>query len=274
MEVGSFFVVATPIGNLGDMTFRAVETLKSVDYIACEDTRVTRKLLDRYSISAKLFDYQKFNEKQCSEKIVSLLEGGSSVALVSDAGTPGISDPGRILFEKLREKNIKVTPIPGSCAVVTFLSAVERDDEQFLFYGFLPRVSSQQSEIFNKYRNICFLFYESPKRLVSTLETLEIARGKDVKIAVGRELTKTFEEIKIGSVSEIIEYYKASGVKGEIVVMVYPEDKLDEDEEKIKDKIRALKKGGYSDKDISKILSLLFDIKKNKVYELVVSLNR
>ena len=215
-----FYIVATPIGNLSDITFRAVEVLKTVDYIACEDTRVTKILADKYGFGAKLFDCHKFNEKERSEKIISLIENDKTVALVSDAGTPGISDPGSVLIKVLREKNVEITSLPGACAVTTFLSQLPRDNEEYAFIGFIPRNRKQQEEILAKYRYTNCVFYESPNRLLETLENLEPER----KIAVGRELTKMFEEIKIANVKDIIDYYKNNILKGEIVVMLYAKE--------------------------------------------------
>lgn len=272
MEVGAFYVVATPIGNLKDITLRAIEVLKSVDFIACEDTRVTKKLLDKYEISTKLFDYHKFNEKQCSEKIISLLERGNSIALVSDAGTPGISDPGCILYEELNKRSIKINSLPGASALTTFLSALPRANEFFTFAGFIPRVKKQQEELFNRFKNINLVFYESPNRLLETLKNIESILGSEVKVAVGRELTKMFEEIKIGGVSEIIDYYSTSILKGEIVVMVYSQPSNDMEEVDLVDKIKKLKSEKFSDKDISRIISVLYKINKNKVYKLILEI--
>lgn len=261
-----FFIVATPIGNLSDITFRAVEVLKTVDYIACEDTRVTRILADKYGFGAKLFDCHKFNEKERSEKIISLIDDGKTVALVSDAGTPGISDPGSVLIKVLKEKNIEITSLPGACAVTTFLSQLPRDSEEYAFIGFIPRNKKQQEEILSKYRYTNCVFYESPNRLLETLENIEPER----KIAVGRELTKMFEEVKIGSVKDIIDYYKKNTLKGEIVVMLYAKEQDLASEEELKTKINILKEDGFSPKDISKIISKLYGENKNKIYKLAI----
>ena len=261
-----FYIVATPIGNLSDITFRAVEVLKTVDYIACEDTRVTKILADKYGFGAKLFDCHKFNEKERSEKIISLIENDKTVALVSDAGTPGISDPGSVLIKVLREKNVEITSLPGACAVTTFLSQLPRDNEEYAFIGFIPRNRKQQEEILAKYRYTNCVFYESPNRLLETLENLEPER----KIAVGRELTKMFEEIKIANVKDIIDYYKNNILKGEIVVMIYAKEQESESEEELKTKINILKEDGFSPKDISKIISKLYGENKNKIYKLAI----
>lgn len=269
MEAG-FFIVATPIGNLSDITLRALEVLKSVDYIACEDTRVTKILAEKYNINAKLFDCHKFNEKERSNKIIALLKEGKNIALVSDAGTPCISDPGCELIKTLQENNIKIQSIPGACAVTTFLTYLPRNTEEFVFIGFIPRIKKQQIEILNKHKYTNCIFYESPNRLMSTLENIREYFGADTNIAVGRELTKVFEEVKTGSVSEIISYYKENVLKGEIVVMIFANESDNISEDELKQKIQILKNEGYSPKDISKILSKLYDENKNKIYKLTI----
>ena len=264
------FIVATPIGNLSDITLRALEVLKNADYIACEDTRVTKVLADKYGFSAKLFDCHKFNEKERSDKIINLIEEGNKIALVSDAGTPGISDPGGVLITSLMEKNIKITSIPGACAVTTFLSMIPRKTEEYAFVGFIPRNKKQQIEILNKYKHTNCVFYESPNRLMETLENIKDEYGSDTKVAVGRELTKMFEEVKIASVEEIISYYKKNPLKGEIVAMVFAQETNDISDEELKEKIKILRDEGFSPKDISKIISKLYGENKNKIYKMVI----
>ena len=195
MKKTQFYVVATPIGNLEDISSRALKILNEVDYIACEDTRVTRKLLDRYGIPTKTFAYHKFNEKVETEKILALLNEGNKIALVSDAGTPCVCDPGKILLKSLYENDIKIEAVAGACAISTFLSLVPRNDEQYAFVGFLDKTLSKQKEIFEKYSDTDLIFYESPNRLVKTLQNILAVRGKNAKIAVGRELTKIHEEV-------------------------------------------------------------------------------
>lgn len=265
-----FFIVATPIGNLKDITFRAVDVLKNVDYIACEDTRVTKILVDKYAISAKLIDCHKFNEKQRSGKIITLLQDGYSVAFVSDAGTPLISDPGSELVKVLKENEIEITSIPGACAVTTFLTHIPRDTEEYAFIGFIPRGKKQQIEILNKYKYTNCVFYESPNRLMETLENIQASFSAEKKVAVGRELTKVFEEVKIDTVSQMIEYYKNNTLKGEIVVMVFASEYNDVEESELVEKISILKEEGYSNKDISIIISKLYGINKNKIYKLTM----
>lgn len=267
---GMFYIVATPIGNLADISFRAVEVLKNADYIACEDTRVTKILAEKYSIGAKLFDCHKFNEKERSGKIIELLQNGKNVVLVSDAGTPGISDPGGALLEELYKNDLKITSIPGACAVTTFLSMVPRGTEEYVFIGFIPRVKKQQFEILSKHKNTNCVFYESPNRLGETLQNIKEKFGGDTKIAVGRELTKVFEEVKIGSVDEIIDYYAENPLKGELVVIVFAKKQEQQSDEELVEKIEILKKEGFSQKDIVKIVSKLFDVNKNKIYDLAL----
>ena len=265
-----FYIVATPIGNMSDISLRAIDVLKKADYIACEDTRVTRVLCEKYGFSAKLFDCHKFNERERSEKIISYINAGKCVALVSDAGTPAISDPGSVLIKELLENNIKITSIPGACAVTTFLSQIPRSTEEYAFIGFIPRIKKQQIEILNKYKYSNCVFYESPNRLIETLENISEEYGSKTKIAVGRELTKVFEEIKIGTIEEIIEYYKNNTLKGEIVAMVFAKEISDVSEDTLKDKINLLKEEGYSTKDISLIISKLYGENKNKIKKLVL----
>ena len=265
-----FYIVATPIGNLSDITLRAIDVLKNVDFIACEDTRVTKILCEKYGFGAKLFDCHKFNEKERSEKIISLIEQGKKIALVSDAGTPAISDPGSALIDELLKNNVKITSLPGACAVTTFLSMIPRKTEEYAFVGFIPRVKKQQVELLTKYKNTNCVFYESPNRLMETLENIQSAFGADKKVAVARELTKMFEEVQIGTVAEIISYYKENPLKGEIVAMLFSDEKDFLDNQEIIDKINILKEEGFSPKDISKIISKLYGENKNKIYKLVL----
>ena len=265
-----FYIVATPIGNLSDITLRSVEVLKQIDYIACEDTRVTRILCEKYGFSAKLFDCHKFNEKERSEKILSLIEEGKRIALVSDAGTPGISDPGCVLIQELLNNGVKITSLPGACAVTTFLSMLPRKTEEYAFIGFIPRQKKQQIEILNKHKYTNCVFYESPNRLKETLENIQEIYGYNKKIAVGRELTKVFEEVKIGEVKEIIDYYNNNPLKGEIVAMVFASENSEVSDEELIEKIKILKDEGFSQKDISKIISKLYNVNKNHVYKMVL----
>ncbi|GBF23642.1 ribosomal RNA small subunit methyltransferase I, partial [Candidatus Gastranaerophilus sp. (ex Termes propinquus)] len=196
----TLYVVATPVGNLSDITLRALDTLKNVDIIACEDTRVSSVLCEKYGISTKLVSYHKFSENARTELFLGYLKEGKSVALVSDAGTPLISDPGAKLVEAVRKEGYNVVPIVGASAITALLSAIPRESEDFKFVGFLPRSEKQLEDTLKANRSENLVFYESPNRLIASLNML-----KGRKIAVGRELTKKFEEIIVDYAENIAE---------------------------------------------------------------------
>ena len=260
----ALYVVATPIGNLDDITLRALDVLKNVDVIAAEDTRNTSVLLEKYSISTKLISYHKYSENSRLELFLGYLNEGKSIALVSDAGTPLISDPGAVLVEAVKNEGYKVIPIVGACAILALLSSIPRIDEDFKFIGFLPRVKNQIKEIISKNKNENLVFYESPNRLIETLEIIK-EDYPNKKIAIGRELTKKFEEIKVLSVIDMIEYYKNNILKGELALMLYKDDEKNEMD--VSDKIKKLKKLNLKDKEISSILAVLYDLNKNQIYK-------
>ena len=263
-----FYIVPTPIGNISDISIRAIEILKSVDLIACEDTRTTQKLLNHYDIKTKSISYHKYNERERISFFIETLKSGKKVALVSDAGTPMICDPGSIVVEELLKNGFTVTSLPGACAITTFLSQIPRESEQFKFIGFVPRIESQIKEVVLKNVDTNLVFYDSPERIIKTLNVIKAARG-DIKIALGRELSKLFEEVIADNISAVLEHYK-DGIKGEIVCMVYA-DKNSELVD-IDNKILNLKQKGFKDKEISVILSELFNLNKNDVYKRVLEM--
>lgn len=268
MKEFDFYIVPTPIGNLGDITLRAIEILKFVDIIACEDMRVTQKLLNHYNIKTKCISYHKFNEKERINKFLEILQSGQKMALVSDAGTPLICDPGSVLVEELRKNNVSITSLAGANAISTFLSQLSREGEDFCFVGFLPKTKSQIEIVLKKFRKTNIVFYESPNRLLNTLEVIKETRNNP-KVAVGRELTKVFEEIVINSAEEVISHFDKNILKGEIVAMIYAENNSEENIE-LEDKIEMLRKKNFSAKEISVILSELFNVSKNEVYKQVL----
>ncbi|MBU4480402.1 16S rRNA (cytidine(1402)-2'-O)-methyltransferase [Patescibacteria group bacterium] len=222
-------MIATPIGNLEDITFRAVRILGEVDLILCEDTRVTKKLLQKYEIKTPTMSYHQHSKISKMDKIFELIREGKDIALVSDAGTPSISDPGSFLVSKIREEfgnEIKIIPIPGASALISALSASGLTADQFLFLGFLPHKKGRETlfkEIAETKRTVAF--YESPHRIIKTLNSLKEhleAQLPNRKIVVARELTKIFEEIVSGSASEILEFFEKNPdkIRGEFVVMV------------------------------------------------------
>ncbi|AKM83808.1 TPA: 16S rRNA (cytidine(1402)-2'-O)-methyltransferase [Candidatus Campbellbacteria bacterium] len=220
-----FYVIATPIGNLEDITFRAIKTLKEVDLILCEDTRVTKKLLQKYEINTPTMSYHQHSKISKIDKIFEMIEAGKNIALVSDAGTPTISDPGSFLVSEMKgkfEKEIEIIAIPGASALVSALSISGLPVDQFLFLGFLPHKKGRETlfkEIAETKRTIAF--YESPHRILKTLESLKKHIGKR-KVVIARELTKIYEETVSGSAEEIIEYFEKNPdkIRGEFVVMI------------------------------------------------------
>ncbi len=265
MKEYDFYVVPTPIGNLGDITLRAIEVLKSVDLIACEDSRVTQKLLNHFDIRTKCVSYHKYNEKERINQIIDTLKSGKKMALVSDAGTPLICDPGSIIVKELRQNGFSLTALPGANAVITFLSQISRKDETFSFIGFLPKSKSQIETIAKEYKNQNMIFYESPNRIVQTLEIIKEVRPQ-VKVAFGRELTKVFEEIVVDEIDNVIKHLKENVSKGEFVCMIFQDDNKS-DVSEFDYKIKLLQDKGFSAKDISVILSELYGINKNKIYK-------
>ena len=258
-----FYIVPTPIGNISDITFRAIEVLKEVDLIACEDTRTTQKLLNHYNIRTRCISYHKYNERERVNFFLNELKSGKKIALVSDAGTPMICDPGGVIVEELIRNGFSITSLPGACAITTFLSQIPREGEEFAFLGFIPRSESQIKDVIEKYILQNIVFYDSPERILKTLNVVRELRP-NARIGLARELTKLFEEVKVGSVSEILEYYK-DGIKGEIVCMIYADgNRADVD---IELKIKSLRSKGFKDKEISVILSTLYGLNKNSIYQ-------
>ncbi|MBR1424086.1 16S rRNA (cytidine(1402)-2'-O)-methyltransferase [bacterium] len=268
MKKYDFYIVPTPIGNLGDITLRAIDVLNSVDLIACEDSRNTQKLLNHFNIKTKCISYHKYNEHERIEKIIEFLQSGKSIALVSDAGTPLICDPGSVIVKELRKNGFSITALPGANAVITLLSQVSREDEEFSFVGFLPKTQNQIENIIKNYSTSDLIFYESPNRILNTLNIIKNIRPT-AKIAFGRELTKVFEEVVIDSVDNVINHLEQNIIKGEFVVLIFRSSENIE-QLKLQKRIKLLQDKGFSAKDISIILSELYSINKNEIYKLVI----
>jgi 16S rRNA (cytidine1402-2'-O)-methyltransferase len=221
VESGVLYVVSTPIGNLEDITLRALRVLKEVDLVASEDTRHTGLLLRHYGIEKRLESYHDFNKERKAPALIQELKFGRSVAVTSDAGTPGISDPCYLLVKSAIQEKIKVVPVPGVSAFLSALVVSGLPTDRFAFEGFLPAKSSKRKkkleEVQKEKRTL--IFYESPHRLLKTLEDIVNILGER-KMVVARELTKKFEEIRRGTSSEIREYYEKSKVKGELVLVI------------------------------------------------------
>ena len=259
-----FYIVPTPIGNIQDITLRAIDVLKNVDLIACEDTRVTQKLLNHYDIRTKCISYHKYNERERVDFFLKELCEGKKIALVSDAGTPMICDPGGVIVSELKKSGYSASALPGACAVTTFLSEIPRCGEEFTFIGFIPRTEKQIEEIVKNLINSNLVFYDSPERIIKTLKTIQKIRG-DIQIALGRELSKLFEEVVVDKISNILKHFE-SGIKGEIVCMIYAKEE-DLEAGNMEFRIKELKEKGFKDKEISVILSSLFSYNKNDVYK-------
>ena len=255
-----FYIVPTPIGNISDITLRAIEVLKEVDFIACEDTRTTQKLLNHYDIRTKCVSYHKYNERERVDFFLNELRNGKTIALVSDAGTP-------VIVDELRKENFEITALPGASAVTTFLSQVPRGGEEFAFVGFIPRSEKQIKELAQKYAGINTVFYDSPERILKTLDCIKEIRPT-AKLALARELSKLFEEVVIGTADEIINHFK-EGIRGEIVCMIYAEENAELVDLEIK--IKELKDKGFKAKEIATIISTLFGLNKNEVYQAVIN---
>jgi 16S rRNA (cytidine1402-2'-O)-methyltransferase len=218
---GILYIVSTPIGNLDDITLRALQILRNVGLIAAEDTRRTRKLLSHFDIHTPLVSYFEGNEWRRLDKLLSHLRGGKEIALVSDAGTPGISDPGYRLIHHAIENGIPVIPIPGPSAVIAALSISGLPTDRFTFIGFLPRRGGKRRKLLEKLRDLddTSILYESPYRLPGTLEDVLGVCG-DRKIVVTRELTKAFEEVIRGRLSDVIDILRDRTIKGEITIVL------------------------------------------------------
>lgn len=223
--MSKLYIVSTPIGNLEDITLRALNVLKSVDKILCEDTRVTKTLLNKYDIHVPTMSYHANSSTGKHDAILSLLEEGKNLALVSDAGTPTLSDPGVMLVKQVREnlKDVEIIPVPGASALLSALVSTGFSSAQFLYLGFIPHKKGRET-LFNEIAECerTVVFYESPHRIEKTLESLTKHLEVDRKVAVCRELTKMFEQVVIGTASEVEQYFKDNKdkVRGEFVVVV------------------------------------------------------
>lgn len=220
----ALYLVATPIGNLGDITLRALETLAGADVLACEDTRVTRVLLDRYGIRNRPFAYHEHNAEEAGARLLAFLESGKTVALVSDAGTPLVSDPGYRLAQQAIEAGYPVIPIPGASAPLAALIGSGLPNDAFLFAGFLPAKDKARRDHLSALKDVpaTLIFFESPHRIGATLKAAAEVLGGERMAAVCRELTKTFEEFRRGTLVALAEAFAEASVKGEIVLVVGP----------------------------------------------------
>lgn len=223
MTPGTLFIVATPIGHLGDITLRALETLQAVDAVLCEDTRVTKKLLSHYEIQKPVDSFHEHTAPEKIERLIGRLREGESLALVTDAGTPGLSDPGNVLVARAAEAGIPIVPIPGASALTALISVAGIDLREFVFKGFPPHKKGRQTFFREALESeLPVIYYESPHRFLKNLDLLE-ELGCEKRLIVGRELTKMFESIRRGTLREIREYFAAhpEEVRGEFTVILF-----------------------------------------------------
>ncbi len=268
-KMGTLYIVATPIGNLEDITLRAINVLKNVDLIAAEDTRHTLKLLNHLEISKPLISYHRHNEDIKTDVLLKELKQGKQIALVSDAGTPGICDPGEEVIKKCIEEGIQIVPIPGACAMVNALICSGLDTKEFLFMGFLPLNKKNRREKLEEIKNETktIILYEAPHKLETTLKDLKDVI-EDRKIVLARELTKIHEEYIRENIDVLIE--KAKDIKGEIVLIIEGAKKKEDNhlmELSLEEHYAYYEKQGLSKKDIIKQIAKDRNVNKNEIYQ-------
>jgi len=270
---GTLYVVATPIGNLADLSFRAVEILRAAGWIACEDTRQTRKLLAHYGIEARTVSYHEHNEAERSQELLARLEQGESVALVSDAGTPLVSDPGFRLVRKAAEAGIRITPVPGPSALMAALSAAGLETDSFYFGGFLPRKPGERRRLLEQLSRLetTLVFYEAPHRILETLQEVASAMGER-PVVVARELTKIHEEFLRGTAAEVREELQRRGaVRGEITLLIGKGSTpaaAAASQEDVAEQLRRLEQEGFSRMQAVKEIARRLRLPKREVYRL------
>ncbi|MEH2284069.1 MAG: 16S rRNA (cytidine(1402)-2'-O)-methyltransferase [Nostoc sp.] len=273
---GTLYVVGTPIGNLEDITFRAVRILQTVDIIAAEDTRHTGKLLQHFQVKTPQVSYHEHNRTSRIPELLEHLVNNKAIALVSDAGMPGISDPGYELVKACIEAGIPVVPIPGASAAITALSAAGLPTDRFVFEGFLPAKTQQRQEHLESLQteSRTLIFYESPHRLRDTLQDLALVWGSDRQIVLGRELTKLYEEFWRGTIAEAIAYYTQREPQGEytLVVAGIPLSQPQLTEEELKAELKQLISQGISRSQASRQLAKFTSLPRRQLYQLALSI--
>lgn len=268
------YLVATPIGNIGDITLRAVEVLKAANIVACEDTRVTKKLFSLLNITTTGKNFvimHDHNEQEIAQKIITEAANGAVVAYVSDAGSPLISDPGYKLAKQCREQGVYLTTLPGACAVVCGLQLSGLPTNRFMFVGFIPNKDKARIDILSKYKGVdaTLVFYETANRLTKTLTAIKGIFGKR-EVAVAREITKVFEECRTGTAEELISHYENTPPKGEIVLMIAPSNDMDSRIDYTHELIAELEKNSL--KTAVKSIVEKYNLNKNDVYQKALEL--
>ena len=280
---GILYICGTPIGNLEDITLRALNILKKVKLIAAEDTRHTKKLLNYYQINTKVTSYYEYNKFKKAPYLVEKLKDGQEIALVSDAGMPGISDPGYVLINLALKNDIKIIPVPGVSALITALVVSGLPTDKFVFEGFLPRKTKERKKYFKSIENEerTIIFYETPHRLKKALKDMLDTWG-DRKIIIARELTKKYEEIIRGKLSQVLNEINTKEIKGEITLVVQGGKRGKENDTInllkreciMEEYLKKLKNQGYSNKDIIKITQEKLNIPKNIIYKKLLEIKK
>ena len=274
---GKLFIVATPIGNLNDITLRAIEVLKNVDFVLAEDTRHSKKLLSHLDISKRIRAFHEHNEREKTKAIISEIYSGKSIALISDAGTPLISDPGYFLVAQAKKEGLKVVPIPGPTALITALSASGLASDSFTFLGFLPSKQTARVKLLIGLvgRTETIIFYESPKRVLATLTDMQTIFGDSREVCLAKELTKAFETIHTGSIPNLIEYLTIdqNHQKGEFVILISATNKIDLAEAEIQlDSLLPILCAEMGTSKAAKIAAKITGIDKKKCYKRAMNL--
>lgn len=275
-KIGTLYIVATPIGNLEDITLRAIKVLKEVDLIAAEDTRHTLKLLNHLEISKSLICYHRHNEDVKSDILIEKLQNGENIALVSDAGTPGICDPGEQIIKKCIELGIKIIPIPGACAMINALICSGINTREFSFLGFLPlnkKLRKNKLEEIEK-SNKTIIIYEAPHKLESTLKDLKQVLDDSRNVVLAREITKIHEEFIRGNVDYLID--NIQNIKGEIVLIIEGNNDIIKDNElnnlSIEEHYKFYENQGYDKKEIIKKVAKDRNVNKNEIYKMFINI--
>ena len=268
---GTLYVVSTPIGNMGDFSFRAVEVLRSVSAVLAEDTRHTRHLLDRYDIPTPLVPYHEHNEAKSTPALIARLASGESLALVSDAGTPLLSDPGARLLRAAIDATIPVSPVPGASAMLAALVVSGLDLARFTFYGFLPRKGKERHAAVDEIAALrhAAILYEAPARVGDTLTGLANAGAGNRVVLVARELTKQFEELKRGTVAALATYYVDAPPRGEVVIVIAgAEAPVGATDDALRARAAALRAEGHAPREVAATLSAELGASRNMAYRL------
>lgn len=272
--MGTLFICGTPIGNMDDASIRLLKTLRKVDLIACEDTRHTIKLLNRFKIKNKLVSYHEYSSREKEDYLIEQLLAGKNIALVSDAGMPVISDPGQTLVKRAAEAGIRMEVVPGPAALTAALAVSGLDSREFIFAGFLPERSAKRKQELQRYLNETrtVIFYEAPHRLAAALNDMETVLGGERQAVAARELTKIFEEVKRGSIKELKEIFTQSPPRGEICLLLAGADRTSEtkDIKEIAAEINTLVQAGMDKKEALKIKAREYHIKKAILYKYFV----